>query len=40
MPFLSKAEDAALREIWWRAARRGDRYPAERGVILLGGGRV
>ena len=29
-----------LRAIWWRQARLGHRLPAERGVIVIEGGRT
>jgi hypothetical protein len=28
-----------LRAMWWRARRHGARWPAERGVIVLKGGK-
>ncbi len=33
------AERSLLRSIWWRQWRLGRRLPAERGVIVIDGGR-
>jgi len=30
----------ALRTLWWRQWRHGNRLPAERGIILLDGGQL
>ena len=34
---LRDDEIPELRAMWWRLAARGDRLPAERGVILIDG---
>ncbi len=40
VPRLVRADEIPeLRALWWRQARLGNHLPAERGIVLIEGGR-